>query len=178
MRSSAQTGTFGWDNQIGRVELLAVATVLNTAIVVRSRRFWLGSMRDRLTGLFQSRLLRRELMRLVESRLRSRSPFAVAIADLDHFKSINDRFGHSGRRRGPSSRRAASSRKLFRGKDLVARYGGEEFAALLVDLDLASAAARLEAWRAAPRRRWSRASRHDQRRNRRLSGGRRDPGWA
>jgi diguanylate cyclase (GGDEF)-like protein len=148
MRTSAQYGTFGWDNQIGRLELLAVATVLNTAIVVRSRRFWLGSMRDRLTGLFNRAFFDESLMRLVEARMRSRSPFAVAIADLDHFKSINDRFGHA---EGDAALRHAARRlqDAFRGRDLVARYGGEEFAALLLDLDRVSAASRLEAWRAA-----------------------------
>jgi diguanylate cyclase (GGDEF)-like protein len=147
-RVSTQYGTFGWDNQIGRLELLAVATVLNTAIVVRSRRFWLGSMRDRLTGLFNRAFFDESLMRLVEARMRSRSPFAVAIADLDHFKSINDRFGHA---EGDAALRHAARRlqDAFRGRDLVARYGGEEFAALLLDLDRVSAASRLEAWRAA-----------------------------
>ncbi len=147
MRTSPQYGTFSWDNQIGRLELLAVATVLNTAIVIRSRRFWLDSMRDRLTGLFNRGFFDESLMRLLEVRVRSRSPFAVAIADLDHFKSINDRFGHS---EGDAALCHAARRlqDAFRGKDLVARYGGEEFAALLLDLDRTSAASRLEAWRA------------------------------
>jgi two-component system cell cycle response regulator len=147
LRSSAAYGTFSWDNQIGRLELLAVATVLNTAIVIRSRRFWLDSMRDRLTGLFNRGFFDESLLRLLAGRIRSRSPFAVAIADLDHFKSINDRFGHA---EGDAALGHAARRlqEAFRGRDLVARYGGEEFAALLLDLDRAGAAARLEAWRA------------------------------
>jgi hypothetical protein len=98
LRASAQYGTFGWDNQIGRLELLAVATVLNTAIVVRSRRFWLDSMRDRLTGLFNRGFFDESLMRLVEARVRSRNRFAVAIADFDHFTPLRRR-GRRPRRR-------------------------------------------------------------------------------
>jgi len=147
-RVSAQYGTFAWDNQIGRIELLAIATVLDTAIVIRSRRFWLDSMRDRLTGLFNRGFFDESLTRLLDARLRSRQPFALALADLDHFKAINDRFGHA--EGDVVLRRAALQlQEAFRGKDLVARYGGEEFAALLFDLDRGAAASRLDAWRKA-----------------------------
>ncbi len=139
-------GAFEWDNQIGRLQLLVVATALNTAIVVRSRRFWLGSMRDRLTGLFNRGFFDESLLRLLESRRRSRLPFALALVDLDHFKSINDRFGHA---TGDEALRHAARRmqEAFRGKDCVARFGGEEFATLLLDLDGRTASARLDAWR-------------------------------
>jgi diguanylate cyclase (GGDEF)-like protein len=147
-RVSTQYGTFAWDNQIGRLELLVIATVLDTAIVIRSRRFWLDSMRDRLTGLFNRGFFDESLTRLLDTRIRSRQPFAVALADLDHFKAINDRFGHA---EGDVVLRqtAVLLQEAFRGKDLVARYGGEEFGALLFDLDRAAAATRLEAWRSA-----------------------------
>jgi diguanylate cyclase (GGDEF)-like protein len=147
-RISTQYGTFAWDNQIGRIELLVIATVLDTAIVIRSRRFWLGSMRDRLTGLFNRGFFDESLTRLLDARLRSRRPFAIALADLDHFKAINDRFGHA---EGDIVLRQAAVllQEAFRGKDLVARYGGEEFGALLFDLDKDAAASRLDAWRAA-----------------------------
>ncbi len=59
-------------------------------------------------------------------------PTAVLLIDLDHFKSINDRFGHAlGDRVLEIFTDAA--RKSTRGSDLIGRLGGEEFAAMLVD---------------------------------------------
>lgn len=147
-RRSPVYGEFQWDSQIGRLQLLFVATLLATAIVVRSRSFWMRSMRDRLTGLFNRGFFDESLSRLVEVHGRTREPFAVALADLDHFKSINDRFGHAA---GDDalSHVAAGLHDRFRGKDVIARYGGEEFGALLMDVDRATASVRLESWRAA-----------------------------
>ena len=144
-----QTGQYGalaWDTQFGRIELLLIATVLNTAIVVRSRRFWMSSMRDRLTGLFNRGFLDETLDRLVAVRQISREPFAVAIVDLDHFKKINDEFGHLVG--DVALRRAATElQEAFRGKDVIARIGGEEFAVVLIDMDPRTAVERLQAWR-------------------------------
>ncbi len=141
-------GQFGWDNQIGRLQLLVIATGLNAAIVVRSRRFWMDSMRDRLTGLLNRAFFEESFTRLAALAGRSTTRFAVAIVDLDHFKSINDRLGHA---EGDEALRRAAVRmqQAFRGKDVVARIGGEEFGALLIGVDRRTAAARLDAWRAA-----------------------------
>lgn len=148
LRSSPEYGTFDWDNQIGRLQVLLVATLLEAAIVVRSRRFWLDSMRDRLTGLYNRRFFEENLTRLAVAREESREPFSVALADLDHFKSINDRLGHAA---GDSALRRASDllRGEVRGNDVVGRYGGEELALLLVDLDREAATERMEECREA-----------------------------
>jgi len=85
--------------------------------------------RDDLTGLVNRRRARELLseMALVED---SRRPFAVALIDLDSFKQLNDRFGHSG---GDQVLRRFSdeARALVRSVDTVARWGGEEFLILM-----------------------------------------------
>lgn len=148
LRSSPEYGTFDWDNQIGRLQVLLVATLLEAAIVVRSRRFWLDSMRDRLTGLYNRRFFEENVTRLAVAREESREPFSVALADLDHFKTINDTLGHAA---GDAALCRASDllRGEVRGNDVVGRYGGEELALLLVDLDRAAAAERMEECREA-----------------------------
>jgi diguanylate cyclase (GGDEF)-like protein len=94
--------------------------------------------RDGLTGL----LNRQEFLRLaeVEARLlgRARRPAAVVMADIDHFKQVNDRFGHDA---GDAVLRAfaASSRQALRSTDLLGRYGGEEFVFLLPGASTAEA---------------------------------------
>ncbi len=89
---------------------------------------------DSLTGLF----VRRYFMEFAEEELeRSRRhhlPCSVVMADLDHFKSKNDTYGHLV---GDVVLRdvAQLMRQNLRGIDLIARYGGEEFIALLVETD-------------------------------------------
>ncbi|MBA2427104.1 MAG: GGDEF domain-containing protein [Actinobacteria bacterium] len=71
-----------------------------------------------------------ELPRELERAQRSGEPLAVAILDLDHFKSFNDSLGHQA---GDQllKEAAAAWRDLIRAPDFIARYGGEEFAVLL-----------------------------------------------
>ena len=70
------------------------------------------------------------------------APLAVALCDVDHFKEINDRFGHAV---GDRVLRALGQALATRcGGHLVARYGGEEFAVLFDTADLASAAVVLD----------------------------------
>lgn len=81
---------------------------------------------DPLTGLPNRRVFDAALERL----LASGGPGCVAIFDLDHFKAVNDRFGHEGGDRVLTSF-AATARSVLRDGDLVARLGGEEFGVLL-----------------------------------------------
>jgi len=81
---------------------------------------------DPLTGLPNRRVFDAALERL----LASGGLGCVAIFDLDHFKSVNDRFGHEGGDQVLTSF-AAGARKALRDGDLVARLGGEEFGVLL-----------------------------------------------
>jgi diguanylate cyclase (GGDEF)-like protein len=81
---------------------------------------------DPLTGLGNRRQVERELPRLLSHSERSGEPLAVAVLDLDHFKQVNDRFGHAV---GDAVLMAAADlfRARVRGGDLIARMGGEEF---------------------------------------------------
>lgn len=142
---STDYGVFQWDSQVSRLQLIAVATIIHAAVVVRSRAFWLNSMRDELTGLFNRGYFDETLGRLLADK--GGTPFTVAIMDLDDFKSVNDRYGHAA---GDDALRFVGThlREAFREEDIIARYGGEEFGVLLLT-DRVSAVARLDAWRAA-----------------------------
>jgi diguanylate cyclase (GGDEF)-like protein len=104
--------------------------------------------RDWLTGLHNRRYLARELERLAQER---RSlPLSLAILDLDHFKSINDRFGHEA---GDQVliRVARLLCDVLRASDTVVRSGGEEFVILMPSTDDGAATACCERIRAAIR---------------------------
>jgi diguanylate cyclase (GGDEF)-like protein len=96
------------------------------------------SITDGLTGLWNRRHF--ELMatqELARSR-RFGEPLAILMIDIDHFKSVNDRYGHQA---GDAVLVEVSSRltHMVREVDLMARYGGEEFGALLPKTDLKGA---------------------------------------
>jgi diguanylate cyclase (GGDEF)-like protein len=93
---------------------------------------------DPLTNL----LNRRRFIELAEAEreraLRSRHPFSIVLFDLDHFKTINDTYGHHA---GDQVLQAACTviRDCMRSIDIVARYGGEELVALLPETAAAAA---------------------------------------
>jgi diguanylate cyclase (GGDEF)-like protein len=89
---------------------------------------------DPLTGLANRRGFLQDGEELVQLQIRRGRPVAVFLLDLDHFKSVNDRFGHAV---GDRVLRlfADVAGKNLRGSDLVGRLGGEEFAVLLADAD-------------------------------------------
>lgn len=100
---------------------------------------------DPLTGLPNLRAFQEAMeARLFGARP---DPFAVAFADVDYFKAINDRYGHGG---GDTALVAVANRltAALRPQDMVARIGGEEFAMLLPCTDLSAALAIAERLRA------------------------------
>lgn len=103
---------------------------------------------DELTGLFNRRRMRECLEEARERSLRSGHRWCVALVDVDHFKLVNDRYGHGV---GDQVLQAlahaggAHVRKL----DLLARWGGEEFVLLLQDAPLPVGFGAVERWRQA-----------------------------
>jgi len=93
---------------------------------------------DAKTGLLNAVTWRRESMSEVAQAERGGSPLAVALIDIDHFKDVNDSFGHLA---GDDALQAVSQALLLavRQHDLVGRFGGEEFSLLLPQTDAASA---------------------------------------
>lgn len=90
--------------------------------------------RDPLTGLAVRRVLERRLAEAHERCLDAGGSMAAVMCDLDHFKQINDTFGHTaGDRALIAVGRLLASRT--RDKDLCCRYGGEEFILLLEETD-------------------------------------------
>jgi two-component system cell cycle response regulator len=97
-----------------------------------------AAVTDPLTGLYNRRYALPHLARMADHAAQSGRRFAVMLADLDHFKSINDRFGHAA---GDAVliEVARRLRANLRAVDLIARIGGEEFLLALPDTDRAEA---------------------------------------
>lgn len=95
---------------------------------------------DALTGLLNRRGLETRAAEAIAIAHRHGRPLACLIIDLDHFKTINDTYGHAA---GDRSLREAAHRirSNLRASDIVARYGGEEFLLLLPETDEAGAVA-------------------------------------
>jgi diguanylate cyclase (GGDEF)-like protein len=89
-------------------------------------------MVDPLTGIANRRAFLQDANLLAKRHSGHPRPTAVLLVDLDHFKTINDRFGHALGDRVLEIFTAAA-RQSVRGSDLLGRIGGEEFAAVLYD---------------------------------------------
>lgn len=112
---------------------LVVASVMTARDdLLEQVRFWAD--RDAMTNLRNRRAFFKEAAELLASGAQASRQFAVMMLDLDHFKSINDRFGHDvGDRVLLEFARILES--AIRQQDVVARLGGEEFAAILPNCD-------------------------------------------
>jgi diguanylate cyclase (GGDEF)-like protein len=96
------------------------------------------AFRDALTGLYNHRYFQEAMDRELERSKRYQREFSLIIFDIDHFKKINDTYGH------PTGDRVLSAisrgvEQSVRGADIIARYGGEEFAVILPETDLLAA---------------------------------------
>lgn len=103
---------------------------------------------DSLTGLPNKRAVGDTLNRMLAQASRTLTPLSLIVLDLDHFKEINDRFGH------PVGDQAlanvgAAIRSALRDSDFAGRTGGEEFAVMLPDTGLDGAISAAEKIRAA-----------------------------
>ena len=96
------------------------------------------SCRDALTQIFHRGAIMEFMQQSLNSGIRKKQPVSVIMADLDHFKTINDTFGHG---MGDTVLKSVSHTitAQLRNCDSVGRYGGEEFLIVLGDTDAASA---------------------------------------
>ncbi len=130
--TAAVLGYALWSNRRYRSELTALAE------------------RDELTGLPNRRKILASAGEVLQRTLNRRGSAVLGLIDLDHFKEVNDQFGHDAgdevlRRFG------ALARTTLRASDQIGRYGGEEFLLLLPDTELAEALAVLGRLRTALR---------------------------
>jgi diguanylate cyclase (GGDEF)-like protein len=96
------------------------------------------ALRDGLTGLYNHRYFFEVFESLVKNSLRYKHPISLLILDIDHFKRVNDTYGHPA---GDHVLKEISQImiKLVRHCDIVARYGGEEFAVILPETSVVGA---------------------------------------
>ena len=122
---------------------LAFTAMALVAVADERRRLVVKATTDLLTGLSnRATFMERARLELARSG-RTGEPLAVVMLDIDHFKAVNDRFGH------PEGDRvltgvAQGIQTRIRGIDLAGRYGGEEFVLLLVNVEEADALAAVE----------------------------------
>jgi diguanylate cyclase (GGDEF)-like protein len=93
---------------------------------------------DPLTGIFNRRAIDKMINREISFALRHKLPLSVVMIDIDHFKKINDTYGHE---TGDNVLKnfAKKIKKLIRNEDIFGRYGGEEFILILPNTNIDSA---------------------------------------
>ncbi len=104
----------------------------------KQKLFHHQSITDTLTGLYNRRYILEEGRRIFEHAKESQLPIAMLLFDIDHFKLVNDTFGHS---TGDAVLRTMADicRQSVRETDLFGRYGGEEFVVILPNTRLTRA---------------------------------------
>lgn len=138
----------------GRPALIAILTDISERVraendirILHSRLHEMAT-HDALTGLFNRNYLEDSLERELVRAARQNRPVSVVMGDLDHFKAVNDTYGHQAG--DEVLREFGKLMKLHaRGSDIYCRYGGEEFLLILPDMPEETACERAEQLRAA-----------------------------
>ena len=128
---------------IAPITLLLCVSMFQTVLMRSEVHYRAAAVIDPLTGLLNRAALATRVAELEQQALLTRQPVGVITADLDHFKRINDTYGHAA---GDIVLKevAYELRKAMRAYDLIYRTGGEEFLILLPGADVDQAAARAE----------------------------------
>ena len=120
--------------------ILTIVSIFAYKQVHRNRQLQVIALTDYLTKLPNRRHIYAQAAKYFQQALKHQSPFSVIIFDADHFKKINDNFGHELGDRALMTI-ANAGRALSGNKDLVGRIGGEEFLILLPNTDATGALA-------------------------------------
>lgn len=114
----------------------ALGVVVNSLFLVEQTQ--LLALTDSLTGLYNRRHATKRLEEEIARARRNNSGLCVAMCDVDHFKAINDEFGHGAGDR-VLQQIAKSLTEYVRRNDIVARWGGEEFLVIFSEIKLTAA---------------------------------------
>ncbi len=123
-----------------------------SAVIIENIELYLKTKQmaitDEMTGLYNYRYFRKRLIEEINRSSRTGRKFSILMVDVDHFKKLNDTYGHQ---EGDMVLRGFADilRRSVRPMDIVARYGGEEFAVILTEFDLRANPHRAEAIREA-----------------------------
>jgi diguanylate cyclase (GGDEF)-like protein len=128
---------------IARVRAAARTKELQDEFVAQTQRLESLLHEDPLTRLLNRRSVLTQLEGMISGARRHHRPISVAMVDIDHFKALNDRYGHQVGDRALTSV-ARMMRERLRGEDLLGRLGGEEFLAVLPDADVRAASVAAE----------------------------------
>ena len=147
-QASRNPGHFQEGNATDLLQHLAAVTAMCIDNGVSHEKLKQDGLTDPLTKIANRRFFERRLTEEVERVKRSRNELACIVVDVDHFKKINDVYGHV---TGDAvlQRVAAELGKDLRSSDVLARYGGEEFVLLLPGTGLSEASEIAERLRAA-----------------------------
>lgn len=128
--TAAGYGYFDWYAQISRMILMGAAGVLAAVLVKRISYISRLAGTDSLTGTFNRTYFNMRLAEEVQRAHRYRHPLTLALVDIDHFKTINDTFGHDF---GDKVLILITMRlkRGLRSSDLLFRHGGDELAILM-----------------------------------------------
>ncbi|MGH8127608.1 MAG: diguanylate cyclase [Gammaproteobacteria bacterium] len=128
--AAAGYGYFDWFAQISRMALMGAAGILAAVLVKRISYISRLAGTDSLTGAFNRTYFNMRLVEELQRAHRYRHPLTLAIVDIDHFKHINDTFGHDFGDK-VLILIALRLKRGLRASDLLFRHGGDELAVLM-----------------------------------------------